>query len=106
MFLDSANHDFHLQVNSPCIDKGSNLAQGLQDKDFEMDPRIFDGDNDGTAMVDIGADEYVTIVSSCECDFEPDGDVDGFDLVFYLLNATGISLTDFAVEFGRTDCLQ
>jgi hypothetical protein len=49
---------------------------------------------------------YSSII--CECDFEPaegDGDIDGSDLATYSESGTGISLTDFAAEFGRTDCL-
>ncbi len=43
----------------------------------------------------------------CECDFEPaegDGDVDGSDLSTYAEGGIGISLVDFAAEFGRTNC--
>jgi parallel beta-helix repeat protein len=58
VFLDPGNDDFHIQGSSPCIDKGSNLALGLQLKDFEQDPRIFDGDGNGVAVVDMGADEF------------------------------------------------
>ena len=29
------------------------------DRDFEGDPRPWDGDDDGVATVDIGADEYL-----------------------------------------------
>jgi parallel beta-helix repeat protein len=49
--------DFHLQPGSPCIDAGSNSAPSLPATDFEGDDRILDGDNDGTATVDMGADE-------------------------------------------------
>jgi len=59
LFVDPATGDFHLQAGSPCIDAGTNDAPGLFDTDFEGDPRVFDGDNDGTATVDMGADEYV-----------------------------------------------
>ena len=58
LFADAANGDFHLQPDSPCIDKGNNDAAGLPDTDFEGDQRIFDGDDDGTPTVDMGADEY------------------------------------------------
>jgi len=58
MFVDAANGDYHLQYNSPCIDAGTNALE-LPDYDFEGDPRIYDGNNDGTAVVDMGADEYV-----------------------------------------------
>jgi len=59
LFVDPSNDDYHIQETSPCIDKGSNSAAGLPDTDFEGDQRIFDGDVDGTATVDIGIDEYV-----------------------------------------------
>jgi hypothetical protein len=60
MFVDAANSDYHLQYNSPCIDAGTNVPE-FPDYDFEGDLRILDGDNDGTAVVDMGADEYVII---------------------------------------------
>jgi parallel beta-helix repeat protein len=59
LFMDSDNDDYRLQSNSPCIDAGNNGAPELLDYDFEGDTRIFDGDDDGTATVDMGADEVV-----------------------------------------------
>jgi uncharacterized repeat protein (TIGR02543 family) len=56
LFINPANDDFHLGVSSPLIDEGTN--QGIPLIDFEGDPRITDGDVDGTATVDMGADEY------------------------------------------------
>ena len=53
------NGDLHLQLDSPCIDAGTNSAPEIPGTDFEGDPRVFDGDNDGTATVDMGIDEYV-----------------------------------------------
>jgi predicted outer membrane repeat protein len=57
--------DLHLQFGSPMIDAGDN--NGLETTpsefpfqvrtDFEDDPRIIDGNGDGKAVVDIGADE-------------------------------------------------
>ncbi len=41
---------------------------------------------------------------SCECDIEPDGDVDGSDLAVFISTGVGISLGDFADEFGRINC--
>jgi hypothetical protein len=54
--LDSA--DFRLLINSPAIDAGTNLA-GLSATDIDGDSRALDGDNNGTVVVDMGADEFV-----------------------------------------------
>jgi parallel beta-helix repeat protein len=51
--------DLHLTPYSPCIDTGDPSITDGQDMDGEV--RVFDGDWDGTAIVDIGADEYVDI---------------------------------------------
>jgi hypothetical protein len=51
--------DFHLFVNSPCIDAGTNAAPGIPASDFDGDGRFIDGNEDGLAAVDIGADEFV-----------------------------------------------
>lgn len=40
----------------------------------------------------------------CEGDFDGDGDVDGSDLAVFAAGGTGVSLEEFAAEFGRTDC--
>lgn len=59
LFVDPANHDFHLQMESLCIDAGNNDAVPLWiTTDFEGDPRVYDGNDDGVATVDMGADEY------------------------------------------------
>ena len=39
----------------------------------------------------------------CEGDSEPDGDVDGIDLI-QKINAGGASINNFAEDFGRIDC--
>jgi hypothetical protein len=59
MFLDAANGDFHLLKGSPCVDVGTNGAPGIPARDFEDQGRILDGDMDGLAVVDMGADEYI-----------------------------------------------
>lgn len=51
--------DFHLQRFSPCIDKGYHLAPRLPSEDYDEDARRIDGNLDGYASVDIGADEFV-----------------------------------------------
>jgi hypothetical protein len=41
----------------------------------------------------------------CPGDFDTDGDVDGKDLAEYIEDSGGISLSDFAGNFGRNDCM-
>jgi len=46
-----------------------------------------------------------TGVMGCSGDFEPDGDMDGIDLVNYIIDSNGISLAEFSSYFGRNDCM-
>ncbi|MBC8231637.1 hypothetical protein H8E77_18970, partial [bacterium] len=55
LFVDPENGDFHLTVDSPCIDTGT--LEGSPEFDFEGDPRP---QGDG---VDMGADEYSDAVT-------------------------------------------
>jgi predicted outer membrane repeat protein len=74
LFVDAANGDLHLGTGSPCIDAGDNGAQNLPPYDFEGDDRILDGDDDGTATVDMGVDEFVysgQILIEVEIDIKP-----------------------------------
>ena len=58
-FVDAANGDYHLKDTSPCIDAGDNsLVAASVRTDLDGNQRIVDGNNDGTATVDIGAYEY------------------------------------------------
>jgi hypothetical protein len=52
--------DYHLTGDSPCIDTGDNNAPNIPLIDFEGYPRIWDGNDDGTFVVDMGAYEYRT----------------------------------------------
>ena len=49
----------HLRQGSPAIDTGNNTAIYIQATDFDGDSRIIDGDENGTATADMGADEFV-----------------------------------------------
>ena len=44
-------------------------------------------------------------IKRCRGDFDKDGDVDGSDLATFAAGGTGITLEEFAADFGRTDCL-
>jgi streptogramin lyase len=77
LFIDPSYDGFHLMAESPCIDKGNNSAPNLPDTDFEGDPRIIDGNNDGIAKADIGADEYVV------ADIDKDGLPDDWETHYF-----------------------
>ncbi|TET34553.1 MAG: right-handed parallel beta-helix repeat-containing protein [Planctomycetota bacterium] len=63
----------HLEVDSPCIDAGDNSAVPEDiTADIDGDQRIFDGDDDGTATVDMGADEQCPTVITAISDDEGD----------------------------------
>jgi hypothetical protein len=76
VFVDQESGDFHLQAISPCIDKGNNGAPELPGTDFEGNARVIDGNNNGTAAVDVGADEYTQLVTA-DGDVAPLGNRDG-----------------------------
>jgi len=58
----------------------------------------------GTTPVSFGVkSSWIATVYLCEGDSEPDGDVDGADLVEEI-NAGGSDVVIFAEDFGRIDC--
>ena len=59
LFTDPTQGDYHLQQGSPSIDAGDNLTPNLPDTDIDEDPRILEGDGNGTAIVDMGVDEFL-----------------------------------------------
>ncbi|MGB2864479.1 MAG: hypothetical protein WBC05_14220, partial [Sedimentisphaerales bacterium] len=81
MFVDAQAKDFHLQLDSQCIDAG--------DPDYVPFPWQLDIDGDQAAMgeqIDIGADEYVGYIKPV-ADAGPDLHVAGLELV--TLDASG-----------------
>jgi hypothetical protein len=60
-FVDRAGGDYHLRSDSPCIDRTS--LTHAPDHDIDGDPRPYDGDHNGVALPDMGADEYVDVRS-------------------------------------------
>jgi len=50
--------NFELKPTSPVIDAGTNSVPNLPPKDLSRQPRIVDGDGNGTATIDMGAYEF------------------------------------------------
>jgi len=57
LFVNESAFDYHLSDNSPCIDAGFN-SFSFYNFDFDNNVRIWDGNNDQNAIIDIGAFEY------------------------------------------------
>jgi parallel beta-helix repeat protein len=73
LFVDPTISDYQLRAGSPCIDTGDNGASGLPEFDLDGNPRIVDGDDDGAAVVDMGAFEYQGVTAiEATIDIDPD----------------------------------
>jgi nitrous oxidase accessory protein NosD len=59
IFVGSGN--LLLKGGSPAIDAGSNVAPSLLTKDFTGNPRIINGNGGPTAIVDLGAYEFIPV---------------------------------------------
>lgn len=79
-------NDYHLRNDSNCIDAGDPLADYEDETDIDGEFRIFDGDYNGTFIVDIGADEMCWP----KADYNLDEVVDFIDFTF-LADAWGSS---------------
>ncbi|MGD8454445.1 MAG: hypothetical protein PVJ57_21740 [Phycisphaerae bacterium] len=86
LFVDRENGDFHLSPDSPCIDAGAPTfvpSPGVSDMDGQY--RLWDGDEDGVAIVDMGADEFGSYVLG---DVTCDGAINNFDIRAFVLAIT------------------
>ncbi|MGD8451883.1 MAG: right-handed parallel beta-helix repeat-containing protein [Phycisphaerae bacterium] len=86
LFVDPASGDFHLSPDSPCIDAGDPAfvpAPGESDLDGQY--RLWDGDGNGVAIVDMGADEFGSYVFG---DLNCDGAINNLDVSALLLAVT------------------
>ncbi|MDA3813104.1 MAG: T9SS type A sorting domain-containing protein [Candidatus Cloacimonetes bacterium] len=65
-FVDYANLDLHLTGTSPCIDTGDETLVTFPLPAFDLDgnDRIIDGDQNGTATIDMGVYEFVPAVNT------------------------------------------
>jgi len=57
-FVNPENDNFHLDPNSRCIDSGNSSGIPDTETDIDSEERVIDGDADGIAVVDMGADEF------------------------------------------------
>ncbi|MGD8454443.1 MAG: hypothetical protein PVJ57_21730 [Phycisphaerae bacterium] len=86
LFVDPENDDFHLSPDSPCIDAGDPaFVPSPGDADLDGEYRVWDGDEDDVAIVDMGADEFGSYVFG---DLNCDGAIDNFDIRAFVLAIT------------------
>ena len=98
--LDPAGGNFHLQADSPCVDKGDNGALAGVETDIDNDPRVLDGDGDGTPTVDMGAYEYIAAVE-IDGDINGDGTVDLADAVLVLKIVSALDTPGAEIVAGK-----
>jgi len=58
LFVSTISGDYHLMSTSQALDAGDNSAPDLPATDPDGDLRILDGNNDSSAIIDMGWDEY------------------------------------------------
>jgi hypothetical protein len=90
-FVDAVSGDLRLKLRSACIDVGNNNVAGLPTTDLAGNPRVFDGNGNGTAIVDMGAFEYQPYCGDSEhpyppMDFNHDCTVDFMDFGLFCVH--------------------
>jgi hypothetical protein len=91
--------NMRLQTGSPCIDAGTNEAPEILESDLEGHERIWDGDENGTTITDMGAFECNAPMKG---DFDNDSDIDGSDLASLAEDLGLVEINQFAKSFGTT----
>jgi hypothetical protein len=128
--IDSVGYDFLLAEWPVEVSIGDGAAQdNLHEAALADDPpsgALYDPHGDGTEMASLGVHEHwdnpvdkqysrnlgsgagIELIASdpvaCEGDTNWDGDVDGGDLAEYLIDNHGVSLAEFAQNFGKNAC--
>jgi len=96
LFVNQSSGDYHLQGGSPCIDTGT--SSDAPDTDFDGDARPVDGDGDGSALWDIGADEYTLWIAKRASPLAVDpGGIITYTITYRndsMSTATGVVITD------------
>jgi uncharacterized repeat protein (TIGR01451 family) len=87
-FVDPGNGDYHLRLDSPCVDVGNN--EYAPPTDWEGHPRPLDGDGDVIPVTDMGADETGLVVAK---QADPDPVKPGAQLT-YTIRVTNASSED------------
>jgi len=94
---------FELLGGSPAIDSGSNFAPRLPSKDFGGQPRIVNGNHGTTAVVDMGAYEFLPVVLSpnlWQFGLHPVGSVSSVSVRLINEQNTTLNISSFSVPTG------